>query len=132
MAGEIISERRATSNRNGGRDHPGIPGDFSRNQHLVRPKAHALIVLDQAAWHTTEKLPLPGNLSLLPLPPKSPELNPVENVWQFLRQNTLSNRIFDGYEAIVTAACDAWNSLIADPERIISIGTRSWAATSQS
>ena len=99
---------------------------------LVRPKAHALIVLDQAAWHTTEKLPLPGNLSLLPLPPKSPELNPVENVWQFLRQNTLSNRIFDGYEAIVTAACDAWNSLIADPERIISIGTRSWAATSQS
>jgi hypothetical protein len=99
---------------------------------LVRPKAHALMILDQAAWHTTEKLRIPDNLSLLPLPPKSPELNPVENVWQFLRQNKLSNRIFDGYEAIVTAACDAWNSLLADPERITSIGTRSWAATGQS
>ena len=68
----------------------------------------------------------PENLSLLPLPPKSPELNPV-NVWQFLRQNKLSNRIFSGYEEIVTAACDAWNSLIADPARITSIGTRQWA-----
>jgi hypothetical protein len=98
---------------------------------LVRPKAHALIVLDQAAWHTTEKLRLPDNLSLLPLPPKSPELNPVENVWQFLRQNKLSNRIFDGYEAVVAAACNAWNSLVADPARITSIGTRAWAATGQ-
>jgi hypothetical protein len=98
---------------------------------LVRPKAHALLVLDQAAWHTTEKLRLPDNLSLLPLPPKSPELNPVENVWQFLRQNKLSNRIFDGYEAVVAAACNAWNSLVADPARITSIGTRAWAATGQ-
>jgi hypothetical protein len=98
---------------------------------LVRPKAHALIVLDQAAWHTTEKLRLPDNLSLLPLPPKSPELNPVENVWQFLRQNKLSNRIFDGYEAVVAAACNAWNSLVADPARITSIGTRAWTTTGQ-
>ncbi|MGE5272070.1 MAG: transposase, partial [Thiohalocapsa sp.] len=70
------------------------------------------------------------NVSLLELPPKSPELNPAENVWQFLRQTKLSNRIFDGYETIVTAACEAWNSLIADPERIQSIGTRQWATIS--
>jgi transposase len=95
------------------------------------PGAHGLIVLDQAAWHTTEKLCLPDNLSLLPLPPKSPELNPAENVWEFLRQNKLSNLIFEGYEAIVTAACDAWNSLVADPDRIRSIGTRPWATTGQ-
>src|SRR3954453_10682585 len=93
----------------------------------LAPKAHAVLVLDQAGWHTTEKLRLPENLSLRPLPPKSPELNPVENVWQFLRQNKLSNRIFGNYEAIVTAACDAGNSLIADPARITSIGTRPWA-----
>ncbi len=93
----------------------------------VAPGAHAIVVLDQAAWHTTGKLRLPQNLSLLPLPPKSPELNPTENVWQFLRQTKLSNRIFDGYDAIVTAACEAWNSLIADPARITSIGTRTWA-----
>lgn len=99
---------------------------------IIAPGAHALLVLDQAAWHTTDKLRLPANLSLLPLPPKSPELNPTENVWQFLRQNKLSNLIFDDYDAIVAAACDAWNSLIADPDRITSIGTRSWAATGPS
>jgi hypothetical protein len=93
----------------------------------LAPKAHAVIVLDQAGWHTTGKLRLPENLSLLPLPPKSPELNPVENVWQFLRQNKLSNRIFGSYEAIVAAACEAWNSLLADPARITSIRTRQWA-----
>ena len=64
---------------------------------------------------------------MLPLPPKSPELNPVENIWQFLRQTKLSNRVFDGYEAIVTATCQAWSSLVADPARVTSIGTRQWA-----
>jgi hypothetical protein len=98
--------------------------EIARN---LAPKAHAIVVLDQAGWHTTDKLRVPQNISLLPLPPKSPELNPAENVWQFLRQNKLSNRIFSGYEAIVTAACEAWNSLIADPARITSIGTRQWA-----
>ena len=93
----------------------------------VAPGTHAILVLDQAGWHTTGKLRLPENLSLLPLPPKSPELNPAENVWQFLRQTKLSNRIFDDYEAVVTAACQAWNSLTDDPGRIKSIGTRSWA-----
>jgi hypothetical protein len=66
-----------------------------------------------------------------PLLPKSPELNPVENVWQFLPQNKLSNRIFGNCEAILTAACEAWNSLIADPARITSIGTRQWAIVTQ-
>lgn len=98
---------------------------------LVRLKAHALVILEQAAWHTTEKLRLPGNLSLPPLPPKSPELNPVENVWRFLRQNKFSNRIFGDCEAILTAACDAWNSLVTDPRRITLIETRARAATSQ-
>jgi putative transposase len=84
-------------------------------------------VLDQEGWHTTGKLRVLDNLSLLPLHPKSPELNLIENAWQFLRQNKLSNRIFGDYEAIVTAACDAWNSLIADPVRITSIRTLQWA-----
>ena len=91
----------------------------------LAPKAHALVVLDQAGGHTTGTLRLPKTLSVLP--PQSPELNPVENVWQFLRQTQLSNRIFGDYQAIVTAACEAWNSLIADPARITSIGTRQWA-----
>jgi transposase len=96
------------------------------------PKAHAVVILDQAGWHTTGTLRVPENLSLLPLPPMSPELNPLENVWQYLRQNKLSNRIFGGYEAIVTAACEAWNCLIAGPARITSIATRQWATISRS
>ena len=63
----------------------------------VAPKAHAVVLMDQAAWHTTGKLEIPKNISLMMLPPKSPELNPVENIWQYLRSNYLSNRVFDTY-----------------------------------
>ncbi len=96
----------------------------------VTPGAHAVLTLDGAGWHQTGgKLKLPNNISLLPLPPYSPELNPVENIWQFLRQNYLANRVFDTYTAIVDACCDAWNKLIAAPETIQSIATRNWAET---
>ncbi len=60
-------------------------------------------------------------------PPYSPELNPQENVRQFLRQNYLANRVFETYDAIVDACCDAWNKFTAEPERITSIATRDWA-----
>jgi transposase len=94
----------------------------------VSPGAHAVLTCDGAGWHQAGgKLRLPDNISLLPLPPYSPELNPVENVWQFLRQNYLANRVFDSYDAIVDACCDAWNALTAQPERITSIASRSWA-----
>ena len=93
--------------------------------------AHAILILDQAGWHTTGKLKVPGNITLLSLPPRSPELNPVENVWEYLRQRWLSNRIFKDYDAILDAVCDAWNRLIVEPARIASIGNRSWAAISQ-
>lgn len=93
----------------------------------VTSGAHAVLVLDGAGWHKPGgALRLPDNISLLTLPPYSPELNPVENVWQFLRQNHLSNRVFDTYTAVVDACCDAWNALMAQPERIQSITTRSW------
>ena len=53
----------------------------------VTPGANAVLILDQAGWHTTDKLAIPSNITLLPLPPRSPELNPVENIWQFMRDN---------------------------------------------
>ena len=62
--------------------------------------------------------------SCLPAPPK---LNPVENVWEFLRSNWLSNLVFDTYDEIIAAACDAWRNIEADPERITSIGMKKWA-----
>ena len=96
----------------------------------IAPRAHAVITLDGAGWHQTGgKLKLPDNISLLPLPPYSPELNPVENVWQFLRQNHLANRVFDTDTDIVDACCDAWNALTAAPDTIRSIATRQWVET---
>jgi hypothetical protein len=93
----------------------------------VAPDAHAVLILDQAGWHLAGGLVVPGNITLLPLPPRSPELNPVENVWQFMRDNWLSNRVFTGYDDIVAHCCAAWNDLVDQPWRIRSIGRRSWA-----
>ncbi len=101
---------------------------LSEISRCVAPGAHAVVTLDGAGWHQTGgRLKLPDNISLLALPPYSPELNPQENIWQFLRQNYLANSVFDTYEAIVNACCNAWNSLIAQPQRITSIATRQWA-----
>lgn len=75
-------------------DTEGMALHLAKISRAVMPGAHAVLLVDQAGWHTTDKLDVPPNISLLPLPAKSPELNPVENVWQYLRQNWLSNRIF--------------------------------------
>lgn len=98
--------------------------DLSRR---VSAGAHAVLVLDGAGWHTSPKLRVPDNISLLPLPRYSPELNPVENVWAFLRANFLSHRVWENYEAIVDACCDAWNKLMRMPKVIASIAARPWA-----
>ena len=93
--------------------------------------AYAVLLLDRAGWHTIGKLDLPDNITPIFLPLRCPELNPVENVWQYLRQNWLSNRVFEDYDAIIDAACAAWRRLIADPARITSIGIRDWAHVGQ-
>ncbi len=109
-------------------------GTEAMNLHLaeisrhVSPGAHAVVTLDGVSWHQPGgALRVHDNISLLPLPPNSPQLNPQENIWQYLRQNHLSNRIFDTYDTIVDACCYAWNSLAAQPDRITSIATRNWA-----
>lgn len=93
----------------------------------VASDAHAVLLLDQAGWHLAGALDVPENITLLPLPAKCPELNPQENVWQFLRDNWLSNRVFTSYDNIVDHCCHAWNRLIDEPWRIMSIGLRDWA-----
>ena len=74
---------------------------------------------------------MPVNITLILLPSRAPELNPVENIWQYMRANWLSNRVFETYDAIIDAACDAWRKLIAQPQIITSIGTRDWANIGQ-
>ncbi len=106
------------------------------NKHLVEisqnvsVSAIALLILDGAGWHSSPQLVVPENIVLLPLPPYAPELNAVENIWEYLRDNYLSNCVWETFEAIVDACCKAWNALIAKSEVITSIGTREWAQVS--
>ena len=97
----------------------------------VTPGAHAVLLCDRAGWHQTGgRLCVPDNITLLPFPPYSPELNSMENVWHYLRENKLCSLVWDSYDAIVEACTSAWHSLINDPQRIRSIGTRDWAQVS--
>jgi hypothetical protein len=98
--------------------------EISRN---IATDAHAVLLMDQAGWHLSANLIVPENISILPLPPRSPELNPVENLWQFLRYNYLSKRVFTSYDDILDHCCYAWRKLVDQPWRIMSIGLREWA-----
>ena len=87
---------------------------------------HALLIMDRAGWHCAKDLKIPKNISLLHLPPYSPELNPQEQIWQYLKDKFLSNRVFKNTEEIVEACCDAWNKLANNPMKIESIAYRNW------
>ena len=95
----------------------------------VASGAHALLILDGAGWHGSAELEVPDNITLLKLPPYSPELNPMENVWAYLRANKLAISVFDNYEQIVDRCCEAWNFFANDKTAITSITTRQWAKT---
>jgi transposase len=92
----------------------------------VAKGAQALLLLDNAGWHRTKKLHWPENITPVFIPPATPELNAVENVWQYLRQNYLSSLVFPTYADIVEEAVKAWNKLLAEAGRITSIATRNW------
>jgi transposase len=106
------------------------------NEHLkeisahVPPGRHAVIVQDQAGWHHKKELKVPSNISILHLPPYSPELNPQEQVWQHLKDTYLSNRVFEDLDDIMEACCKAWNSFAQMPDLIRSLCTRDWASIS--
>jgi hypothetical protein len=93
----------------------------------VASNAHAALLMDRAGWHTTTRLKVPSNITVILLPSRAPELNPMENVWQFMRQTWLSNRVFESYDEIIDIGCWAWNQLVAQPHLIRSVGLRKWA-----
>lgn len=92
----------------------------------IEPGNHGVVVFDRAAWHTTKKLRLPKNISLLPLPAASPELNPTEQVWQVLRDRYLGNRCFDSYEHILESCCNAWNAFTSTAGAVQQLCVREW------
>ena len=87
---------------------------------------HVAMVVDKAGWHMANDLKVPENITLVPLPSYSPELNPIERVWLYLKERFLSHRLHDDYDSIVDAACDAWNRLMADTGRIKSLCSYPW------
>jgi hypothetical protein len=93
----------------------------------VAPGAHALVLVDRAGWHQSRRLLIPDSITLLPLPAKAPELNPAGTVWQFMRENWVSNRIFTSYPDILDHCCAAWNRRVDQPWLIMSIRLRDWA-----
>src|ERR1700722_603192 len=128
----ISSARSAPSTE---REQPSSCPDAIRRMNLpvakiaaqIAPGAHAALLVYQAGWHLSGRLVMPLNITLIPLPAKCPELNPQENVWQFLRDNSLSNRIFKSYDVVVDHCCEAWNNPLHQPRGIMSIGLRNWA-----
>jgi len=97
----------------------------------VSAHAHDVLICDGAGWHQTGgRLRVSENITLVLLPPHSPELNPMENVWHYLRENILCSRVWDTYDEIVEACSAALRILIDDPDRIRSIGRRKWACVS--
>jgi hypothetical protein len=96
----------------------------------VAKGAHAVLLLDRAGWHIARDLVWPKNLTPILLPSRSPELNPVENVWAYLRANKLAITVFNTYDDIVDACCNAWNFFANDPAAITSITSRTWAQVS--
>jgi len=93
----------------------------------VEDEYHALIMMDRASWHTTEALNIPSNISILPLPPYSPELNPMEQVWQQIKGDHLTNRTFKNYDDIVETCTNAWNTFCNKDGVISQLCSRSWA-----
>lgn len=103
------------------------------NEHLkeisfhVPDGNHAAVIMDRAGWHKPgDRLIVPENITIILLPSYSPELNGQEKIWQYMRDNYLSNRVFDDYEAILDACQSAWNALISMPDRIKSVAAKSW------
>lgn len=89
-------------------------------------RTHAVLVLDQAGWHTSRRLDGPANLTLVHLPPYGPELNPVEKLWRYLREPFFSHRVLPSLAAVIDVACEAWNRLVAEPGRIRSLTAFPW------
>jgi transposase len=84
-------------------------------ERAIAPGAHAVLLVDQAGWHMSARLVAPQNITINARPSKCPELNPVENLWEFMRDNWLSNRVFSSYDDLVDHCCDAWNKLVDQP-----------------
>ena len=87
---------------------------------------HAVIIMDGASWHTDDIAESFDNVSIIKLPPYSPELNPIEQVWSWMRQRCLGNQSFLDYDDIVEQVCCAWNKFLSCTDRVTKMCSRNW------
>jgi len=110
---------------------------FCMNLHLaeisqsVDSDVQVALVLDGAGWHSSKELRIPDNITLIPLPPYSPELNPMELVWLYLKSHYLANRVYADHDALYEAGIDAWNRFTKDPKRVSSVCHAAWTESAQ-
>ena len=94
-----------------------IVSEFLRQFSATIPAdEHAVMLWDGAGFHASHQLRVPDNVTVVTLPPYSPELNPIENLWHYLKSHCWSNRAYDDYDALEQAAVDAWNKVSLDSE----------------
>ena len=96
--------------------------------HITEKGRHAVVIMDGASWHADDIANNIDNVSIIKLPPYSPELNPIEQVWSWIRQHCLANQSFKDYDDIVSKVCDAWNHFLTSSERVTNMCTRDWIA----
>jgi transposase len=87
---------------------------------------HAVVIMDGASWHAEDVASDFDNVSIIKLPPYSPELNAIEQVWSWMRQHHLANQAFKNYEEIVDKVCHAWNCFLDNSQRVRKMCSRSW------
>ena len=92
----------------------------------IEPGSHVLLICDRAGWHRSKTLKVPAHISLMHLPPYSPELNPAELLWREQRSKGLSNRVFKTYAELEQQVMNTWMQLETDPERLQALCCFSW------
>ena len=110
---------------------------FCMNLHLseisrsVALDVHVVLVLDQAGWHVSKGLKIPSNITLIPLPAYSPELNPMERPWLLIKMHYLANRVYHDHEALYAAGIEAWNRFTANTQQVRSVCRTTWAQSAR-
>lgn len=92
----------------------------------VGPNDHVVLILDRAGWHVSKRLEIPANITLLHLPPYSPELNCIERLWLYIKSHFLSNRVFNDYDHLLQAGTDAYRAIEPQRELLRSICATPW------
>lgn len=102
---------------------------FLRHLAASIPNEHLIVLLDGAGWHHAHELAVPATLSLVFLPPYSPQLNPTEHIWDHLRENNFANKTFDDLTAVEDTLCDGLNDLVQSPSVVRSLTDFEWLKT---